>query len=150
MKAHLAPLLLFGVFAIPVPPFSAEKGMPDEQMLATLEKRAAEAPEKEQCYLYAELVHETVRYGADRYAAGEVERTSISLRRAQRFTSRMRAMLSAKAKHLKGAQILLRRAAFRLRELLHESSYEDRTVVEETLATVEQTESEALKQVLKE
>jgi hypothetical protein len=52
-------------------------------------------------------------------------------------------------KQLKNAEILLRRTAFRLTEILHSSSFEDRALVEETLAQVNQAESEAMMQVFR-
>lgn len=121
----------------------------EEQVIAHLEQRAAEAPDREQCYIYAELVHEMVKYSANRYASGEVEKANTALRRMQGFTTRIRGVLSTNAKRLKPAQILLRRAAFRLTDLLHMTSYEDRKLVEETLAMVQEAERDTLNQVLR-
>jgi hypothetical protein len=52
-------------------------------------------------------------------------------------------------KRLKNAEILLRRTAFRLTEMLHSSSFEDRALVEQTLTQVNQAESEAMMQVFR-
>ena len=50
---------------------------------------------------------------------------------------------------LKNAEILLRHTAFRLSEMLHNSSSEDRPLVEATLAQVNQAESETMLQVFR-
>jgi hypothetical protein len=52
-------------------------------------------------------------------------------------------------KRLKNAQILLRHTSFRLGEMLHASSLEDRPLVEETLAQVNQAQNEAMMQVFR-
>jgi len=52
-------------------------------------------------------------------------------------------------KRLKSAQILLRHTAFRLNELLHASSLEDRPLVAQTLAQVNQIQTETMMQVFR-
>src|SRR5580692_3241120 len=47
------------------------------------------------------------------------------------------------------AQLLLRHTAFRLTELLHEGGFEDRPLVEQTLAQLNQAQSEAMLQVFR-
>jgi hypothetical protein len=52
-------------------------------------------------------------------------------------------------KRLKNAEILLRHTAFRLRELLHNSSAEDQPLVQQTLAQIDHLDSDTLQQVFK-
>jgi hypothetical protein len=52
-------------------------------------------------------------------------------------------------KRLKSAEMLLRHTAFRLNEMLHTSSFEDRTLVEQTLTQVNQAQNEAMMQVFR-
>jgi hypothetical protein len=52
-------------------------------------------------------------------------------------------------KRLKDAQILLRHTAFRLNGMLHASSFEDRPLVEQTLAQVNEAQTEAMMQVFR-
>ena len=47
-------------------------------------------------------------------------------------------------KRLKNAEILLSHTAFRLKEMLHGSSFEDRPLVEKTLTDVNQARNEAM------
>ena len=126
---------------------SAPQGLPDEQALESLELRAAQAPPRDQCYLYAELVKQSVEYSARQYASGDVEKAASNLKRTQKFAAKFRTLLTGNVKRLKHAQSLLRRAAFRLTDLLHSSRYEDRPLVSETLVQVDRAEQDALVQI---
>lgn len=145
------PSCLFLVSALLAPDFAgpAEERPVDSQVLTLLEERANAAPDREQCYRYAELVHEMVRYSAAQYTAGDVENAHATLKRAQGLATKLRGKISSNVKRLKPAQILLRRAAFRLTDLLHVTHAEDRELVQETLVEVESAERDALKQVLR-
>jgi hypothetical protein len=52
-------------------------------------------------------------------------------------------------KRLKNSEILLRHTAFRLNGMLHNSSLEDRPLLAETLAEVNQAQNEAMMQVFR-
>jgi len=52
-------------------------------------------------------------------------------------------------KRLKNAEILLRHTAFRLTEMMHNSSVEDQPLVAATLAQVNQAQNEAMLQVFR-
>jgi nitrate reductase beta subunit len=149
MRISPAYVVLVAALSIPAYAASVDEKVPDEQSIHALELRAAQAQPKDQCFLYAQLVHEMIEYSAQQYAAGDVEKASGLLKRAQEFTHRIRKALAGNDKKLKDAQILLRHTAFRLSELLHASSYEDRPLVQETLAQLNQTENDAMMQVFK-
>ena len=71
--------------------------------------------------------------------------------RVQAYTTGVKSLgeLEDDNKRLKNAEILLRHTAFRLNEMLHATSFEDRPLVEQTLSQVNQAESEAMMQVFK-
>jgi hypothetical protein len=52
-------------------------------------------------------------------------------------------------KRLKNAEILLRHTAFRLTEMLHNSSMDDRPLVQETLVQVNKAQSETMLEVFR-
>ena len=52
-------------------------------------------------------------------------------------------------KRLKNAQILMEHTAFRLNEILHSSTIEDRPVLESTLKQLDQVQNELMMQVFK-
>jgi hypothetical protein len=122
---------------------------PDANSIAALEARASQASPKEQCFLYAELVHEMIEYSSEQYAAGEIQKSSETLKRVSGFAQKIHIAVANDEKRLKNAQILLRHTAFRLTELLHASSLEDRALVQETLAQVNSVQTETMMQVFR-
>jgi len=72
-------LLLCCAVSIPACAASARTTTAEEDNLASLEQRAAQAPAKSQCYEYAQLVHEMVEYSARQFAAGDVEKAAEML-----------------------------------------------------------------------
>ena len=123
--------------------------LPDAQTIAALESKASQAQPREQCFLYAELVHEMIEFSSAQYAAGEIEKAAETLKRVNQFTAKIHVAVANDEKRLKDAQILLRHTAFRLTELLHASSNEDRPLVELTLAQVNQIQTETMLQVFR-
>jgi len=122
---------------------------PDAQSIAALEAKANQASPREQCFLYAELVHEMIEFSSAQYAAGEFQKASDTLKRVNGFAQKIHIAVANDEKRLKNAQILLRHTAFRLNELLHASSIEDRPLVQETLAQVNLVQTETMMQVFR-
>src|SRR3954452_18730377 len=142
-------VLLFTALAIPACAASIDDKIPDQQTINALELRASQAQPREQCFLYAELVHDMIEVSLRQYAAGDSEKATGLLNRARELTHKIHLALSDDNKRLKNAQILLRHTAFRLNELLHTSATEDRSLVQQTLAEVNDAQNEAMLQVFK-
>ena len=122
---------------------------PDAQSIAALQLKVSQAQPKEQCYLYAELVHEMIEFSSAQYAAGELEKASDTLKQVSGLAKKIHLAMSNDEKRLKNAQILLRHTAFRLNELLHASSEEDRPLVQQTLTDLNQVQTETMMQVFR-
>jgi cell division septum initiation protein DivIVA len=71
------------------------------------------------------------------------------LRQVQELTHRIHPSASNDSKRLKNTEILLRRAAFRLTGLLRASSFEDQSLVAQTLAQVNQAQSDAMMELFR-
>lgn len=142
-------LLVFTALAIPACAATLDDKVPDQQAMDALEARASQAQPREQCFLYAELVHDMIEVSLRQYAAGDAEKATGLLKRAQELTHKIHLALSDDNKRLKNAEILLRHTAFRLTELLHTSEFEDRPLVQETLSQVNQAQTEAMMAVFK-
>ena len=142
-------LMVFTALAIPACAATLDDKVPDQQAMDALEARASQAQPREQCFLYAELVHDMIEVSLRQYAAGDAEKATGLLKRAQELTHKIHLALSDDNKRLKNAEILLRHTAFRLTELLHTSEFEDRPLVQETLSQVNQAQTEAMMQVFK-
>src|ERR1700676_5093956 len=144
-----AVILAFTALAMPACAASLDDKIPDQQSIDALEIKASQAQPREQCFLYAELVHEMIEFSSAQYAAGDVEKASKTLKRVNGFAQKIHIAIANDEKRLKNAQILLRHTAFRLNELLHASSLEDRPLVAETLAQVNQIQTETMMQVFR-
>jgi hypothetical protein len=123
--------------------------LPDAASIAALEVRAAQAQPKEQCYLYAELLHQMIEYSSAQYAAGQFDKATTTLHKVHDLASKIHMALSRDEKRLKNTQILLRHTAFRLTELLHSSDEQDRPLVEQTLAQLNQVQTETMMAVFR-
>ncbi len=149
MRISPAYLVLLSALSIPACATTFDDRIPDQQSIDALELRATQAQPKEQCFLYAQLVHEMVEFSARRLAEGDTEKAVGLLKRAQEFTHRIHMAIAGNDKKLKDAQILLRHTAFRLTELLHAGTYDDRPLVEQTLAQLNKAQDETMLEVFK-
>jgi|HubBroStandDraft_1064217.scaffolds.fasta_scaffold243002_1 hypothetical protein len=141
--------VILGVAAIPSRASSVDDKIFDQTTIDALAAKVNSAQPREQCFLYAELVHQMTEVSLRQYAAGDVEKATGMLKEIQQLAHKIHLSVAGNDKRLKNAEILLRHTAFRLNEMLHSSSYEDRELVEQTLAQVNQAESEAMMQVFK-
>ena len=148
-KVSLAVLVLFTVSAVPVCASGLDDKTFDQQSIDALQAKAILAQPREQCFLYAELVHQMTEVSLRQYSAGDVENATSMLKRIQLLAHKIHLSVSDNDKRLRNAEILLRHTAFRLSEMLHNSSEEDRPLVAETLAQVNQAQSEAMMQVFR-
>jgi hypothetical protein len=142
-------VLVFAALTIPACAASLDDKIPDQQTIDALEIKANQASPRDQCFLYAELLHEMIEFSLRQYAAGDSEKATGLLKRAQELAHKIHLAVSDDNKRLKNAEILLRHTAFRLNEMLHSSASEDRPLVQETLAQVNQAQTEAMMQVFK-
>jgi hypothetical protein len=148
-QVWLAVLVLLPVTAIEARAYSPDEKIPDQQSIAALQAKIEQAQPKEQCFLYAELIHQMTEFSLRQYSAGNFEKAADLLKQIQQLAHKVHLSVADDNKRLKNAEILLRHTAFRLNEMLHNSTFEDRPLVEQTLAQVNQVESEAMLQVFK-
>ncbi len=151
MRSRIASVVLLVLTAVALPACAAslDDKVPDQQSIDALELRANQAQPREQCFLYAEVVHQMIEFSLRQYAAGDADKASGLLKRAQELTHKIHLAVSDDNKRLKNAEILLRHTAFRLNEMLHASASEDRPLVQETLARVNAAQNEAMLQVFR-
>lgn len=142
-------LLAIAIMAVPAWASSADDKPVDQQSIAALEARIPQAQPREQCFLYAELIHQMTELSMQQYAAGDVDKATDLLKQIQNITHKLHLAMAGNDKRLKNAEILLRHTAFRLTEFLHNSSSDDRPVVAATLAQVNRAESETMLQVFR-
>ena len=149
MFVAIAITVVLGIGSRPGFALGASDKPPDPLLIAALEARLRQAAPRDQCYLYAELLQQLTELSLQRYAAGNVEEASALLQRVQQTAGNLHQALAQRGKRLKNTEILLRRAAFRLTEMLHSSSYEDRPLVEQTLSLVTRAQTATMMQVFR-
>jgi len=151
MRLQACSILLCTIATVTVPAFasSPDDKVIDQETIAALQARIPLAQPREQCFLYAELIHQMTEFSMKQYAAGDVGKATDLLKQIQNLTHKLHLSMAENDKRLKNAEILLRHSAFRLNEFLHNSSYDDRPVVEATLAQVNRAESEAMMEVFR-
>ena len=145
----MSAVLIVALSPIQARPSSLDDKSFDQQTIQALELKVSQAQPKEQCFLYAELVHQMTEVSLRQYAAGDVDKATGLLKEIQQFAHKIHLSVAGNDKRLKNAEILLRHTAFRLTEMLHNSSLEDRPLVEQTLAQVNQAQNEAMLQVFR-
>ena len=123
--------------------------IPDEQELTALEAKANQAMPKDQAYLYAKLVRDMADVTGKQLDAGNESGASASLKAIQRYTAKIRSEITEHSKKLKDAQILMRRTAFRLQELMHGASLNDQPAFQSTLKQMDQVQSQMMLAVFK-
>ena len=145
--------LVFAIFlttsALPPCASGIDNKIPDMLTITALESRASLAEPREQCFLYAQLVHQMTELSVRQYAAGDVGKATDLLKRIQQFAQKIHLSLARNDKRVKNAEILLNHSAFRLTEMLHASSFEDRSVVQDALTDVTLAEKESMFAVFK-
>jgi hypothetical protein len=150
LQVPMAVLLILGSSAVPLRASSSIDEKPfDQQTIEALESKLVQAQPREQCFLYAELVHQMTEVSLKQYAAGDVEKATGMLKEIQQFAHKMHLSMAQDDKRLKNAEILLRHTAFRLTEMLHTTSFEDRELVQQTLTQVNKAQTEAMMQVFR-
>jgi TolA-binding protein len=145
----LVPLVLLIATTLPARASGFDDKTFDQQSIDALQQKASQAQPKELCFIYAELVHEMTEFSLRQYSAGDVAKSTDLLKQIQQLAQKIHLSVSDDNKRLKNAEILLRHTSFRLNELLHSSSIEDRPLVEQTLAQVNQAQSDAMMQVFR-
>jgi hypothetical protein len=148
-KAKLALLVLVSLATLPACASSFDDKPVDQQTIDDLKAKALIAQPRDQFILYAEIVHQMTELSLRQSAAGDQDKASALLKSIQVFTHKIHLSVPNDNKHLKEAEMLLRHASFRLTEMLHTSSFEDRPLVAETLADVSQAQTETMMQVFR-
>jgi hypothetical protein len=120
---------------------SADSDLVDQQRIEALEAKASQAQPREQPFLYAQLVQQMTELSIRQYAAGDIGKATGMLKDIQKFAQKIHLSLGNNDKRIKNAEILLNRTAFRLNEMLQSSNLEDRPLVKQTLAQVNQAQS---------
>ena len=117
--------------------------------LATLQAKAAQAPPRDRCFLYAELVGQLADRAGQQINSGDSDQASESLRLLRQYAEQIGSAVTNDSRKLKDAEMVTRRASFRLSSMLHGASNEDRPALDATLQLVYQVQTHLMIQVFK-
>jgi hypothetical protein len=142
-------LLLFIALLLPPPSHasSADHKTLDPVALSALVAKANVASPRDQCFLYAELVHQMTELAGRQISQGED--ASATLRAVRDYTEKIHLNEAKDNKRLKNAQILMEHTAFRLNEYLHSAALDDRPILESTLKNLNEVQNELMMQVFR-
>lgn len=128
-------------------PLHAAVASENRQDLAQLEARASQANPREQCFLYAQIVHTMTEQAGQQLADGDTEQAADTLKQVNHYAHLIHLNLAHNAKRLKDAEELIHNTTYRLAECLHLVSGSDKAKVQETLKQLDQVNDELLTQV---
>jgi hypothetical protein len=142
-------LLFISLCLVPVSFASGADNKPplDPVALSALASKASLASPKDQCFLYAELVHQMTELAGRQLNDGQDP--AATLRAVRDYTQKIHLGEVKDSKRLKNAQILMEHTAFRLNEYLHSAGLDDRPVLESTLKNLNQVQNELMMQVFR-
>lgn len=142
-------LLFIALLCSPISRASGADNKPplDPVALSALAAKASLASPKDQCFLYAELVHQMTELAGRQLNDGQDP--AATLRAVRDYTQKIHLNQAKDSKRLKNAQILMEHTAFRLNEYLHAAALDDRPVLESTLKNLNQVQNELMMQVFR-
>jgi hypothetical protein len=115
--------------------------------LATLQVKADHAPPRDRCFLYATLVSRMTDLAGNQFNSGDPGQASETLKAVQQYAEKIHTDVVDDSKKLRDAELLMRRASFRLQDILSEASYEDRETLQATLKQLNQVQTQLMTQV---
>lgn len=138
----LAALALALLLCVPAKASNPDTGLiPDAAGMAALEQRAASAAPREQCILYAELLHNLTELAGQQMTKGEDEAANSTFQHIDTIAEKLQQVSARDAKKLKNAELLLERISHRVSDMAKAASGEERTLVQATLRHVESAHS---------
>jgi len=129
--------------------FAIDERIPDPDAMAALVAKADQAQPKDQCFLYAELVHQMTELAGQQYSSGDEDRASATLRLIQKYAEKIHMGVADDGKKLKNDEQWIRHTSFRLSGIVNSASYDDREALHATLKQLEQVQTELMMQVFK-
>ena len=146
---HLACLGLLSTLCVGISAHAASnrEQIPDAEGIAQLELRASQANPREQAFLYTQLVHTMTEKAGKEISDGETEQAAATLKKVNVYVHFIHQNIARDTKRLKDAEELMHNATYRLAQVLHMVSGDDKKTVQETLKQLDQVNDEMLTQV---
>ena len=146
LSSLIIPLLLCA-FAAPTAHAAIDDSIPAPEFIAQLEARAAQAKPREQCFLYAQLVHSMTQLAGKQFGDGDIEQASATLKKINRYAQLIHMNVASDTKRLKDAEMLMQHTTSHLGMYIRQASADDQATLKATLAQLDHVHDELLTQV---
>ena len=128
---------------------SARASHPDEvpldaAALLQMEQRADAAQPRDQCWMFAEVLHGLTELAGREIAAGDDQNADTTLTHIDSVAAKMQKVSAANAKRLKNAELLLEHVTRRLNDMAHVASGSQRSAMQATLLCVDHLHTQVL------
>lgn len=137
-------ILALAVLTAVPPAFAGNSNDLNPEQISALAAKAEQATPKERCYLYAKVVSAMTDLTGRQMNDGSPSEVAKSLKAIQSYASKIRGDLTGHSKKLKDAQIMMRRTAFRLTELMKGGSVSEQPDFQATLKQLDQVQSQMM------
>jgi hypothetical protein len=139
------------IMALPFTCACAPKSVADDSptAIAALQAKTDQANPRDRCFLYAKLVSQIADLAGKQLSSGESGEALESLRLVRGYAARTLLGVADDSRKLKDAEILMRHTSFRLEDILHQASYDDRHDLEETLKELYRVQTQLMMKVFK-
>lgn len=117
--------------------------------LGALRVKADQAQPRDRCFLYTELVSRMTDLAGRQFNSGNTEEALETLNLERQYTEKIHLGVTDDSKKLKEAELLMQHTIFRLKNILREASYDDRSDLEATLKKLNQVQLQLMMQVFK-
>jgi hypothetical protein len=119
----------------------------DAAALAQMEQRAETAQPRDQCFLYAEVLHGLTELAGREVAAGDQTDADSTLQHIDTVAAKMQKASASNAKRLKNAEQLLEHTTRRLTDMAHIVTGSERTAMQATLQRIDRLHTQVLTMV---
>jgi hypothetical protein len=126
---------------------SSDDASIDTAALLQLEQRADAAQPRDQCYLFAEVLHGLTELESREVAAGDSQNASATLQRINTVAAKIQDASSSNAKRLKNAEMLFQNTTRRLTDMAHVASGAERAALQDTLKHLDSVHTKLLAMV---
>lgn len=135
--------------ALAAPPARAaiDDSVPAPEFIAQLEARAAQAKPREQCYLYAQLIHSMTQLAGKQFVDGDVAQAAATLKKIDHYAQLVHTNLANDTKKLKDTEMLMQHTSSHLGMYIRQASADDQTALKATLTKLDLIHEELLTQV---
>jgi hypothetical protein len=116
----------------------------DAAALLQMEQRADAAQPRDQCWMFAEVLHGLTELAGREIAAGDDQDATTTLTHIDSLAAKMQKASAANAKHLKNAELLLEHVTRRLNDMAHVASADQRSAMQTTLQCVDHLHTQVL------